>query len=278
MPCGWASGAEGAVSRSRGGRGPRRRPADRGRDRASPRELGRRAGRRRRGRGTTRRVPPGRPLRRPAAPQSTGSRAARRAAPADSTTSCSPSRWGTRASPACSRRCHLVITDSGRHPGGGSLARQAGPGRPRIDRENRGHRGRNVVDGGHESRPDRGRGRSACSMTRRPTRHMAERPQSLRRRARRRSGSWRRSSSSAWAASRPEQFGSGYERRAVLLAAGYQGALDPDRVPADARGDAHDELGSRGRPGSGRAVAGAEPPLRGPAGTSGPSCSRSPSW
>ena len=43
----------------------------------------------------------------------------------------------------------------------------------------------------------------------------------------------------------PEQFGSGYERRAVLLAAGYQGALDPDRVPAETRGDAHDELGSQ---------------------------------
>ncbi len=41
----------------------------------------------------------------------------------------------------------------------------------------------------------------------------------------------------------PSQFGSGYERTAVLAAAGYTGDLDPGRVPAHERGTDEDELG-----------------------------------
>jgi UDP-N-acetylglucosamine 2-epimerase (non-hydrolysing) len=47
-----------------------------------------------------------------------------------------------------------------------------------------------------------------------------------------------------WGGEPPQQFGSGYERRAVLLAAGYEGRLDPGRVPPHERGGDHDELGS----------------------------------
>jgi UDP-N-acetylglucosamine 2-epimerase (non-hydrolysing) len=38
----------------------------------------------------------------------------------------------------------------------------------------------------------------------------------------------------------PRQFGSGYTRRAVLEAAGYESGLDPDYVPSDERGEAHE--------------------------------------
>jgi UDP-N-acetylglucosamine 2-epimerase (non-hydrolysing) len=48
-----------------------------------------------------------------------------------------------------------------------------------------------------------------------------------------------------WGGEPPAQFGSGYERRAVLLAAGYEGRLDPARVPAHSRGRTQDEMGSR---------------------------------
>jgi UDP-N-acetylglucosamine 2-epimerase (non-hydrolysing) len=41
----------------------------------------------------------------------------------------------------------------------------------------------------------------------------------------------------------PRQFGSGYDRAAVLAAAGYSGGLDPSRVPAGERGSEEDELG-----------------------------------
>jgi UDP-N-acetylglucosamine 2-epimerase (non-hydrolysing) len=41
----------------------------------------------------------------------------------------------------------------------------------------------------------------------------------------------------------PPQFGSGYERTAVLAAAGYTGNLDPGLVPAHERGTDQDELG-----------------------------------
>jgi UDP-N-acetylglucosamine 2-epimerase (non-hydrolysing) len=47
-----------------------------------------------------------------------------------------------------------------------------------------------------------------------------------------------------WGGEPPQQFGSGYERRAVLLAAGYEGRLDPGRVPPHERGGDDDELGS----------------------------------
>ncbi len=47
-----------------------------------------------------------------------------------------------------------------------------------------------------------------------------------------------------WGGDPPQQFGSGYERRAVLLAAGYEGRLDPGRVPPQERGTDDDELGS----------------------------------
>jgi UDP-N-acetylglucosamine 2-epimerase (non-hydrolysing) len=42
----------------------------------------------------------------------------------------------------------------------------------------------------------------------------------------------------------PQQFGSGYDRRVVLLASGYEGSLDPGRVPPHERGTDDDELGS----------------------------------
>jgi UDP-N-acetylglucosamine 2-epimerase (non-hydrolysing) len=45
----------------------------------------------------------------------------------------------------------------------------------------------------------------------------------------------------------PQQFGSGYERRAVLLAAGYEGRLDPSRVPAGERAPDRDELSAEDR-------------------------------
>jgi UDP-N-acetylglucosamine 2-epimerase (non-hydrolysing) len=48
-----------------------------------------------------------------------------------------------------------------------------------------------------------------------------------------------------WGGEPPQQFGSGYEREAVLLAAGYEGRLDPAGVPADARGRNQDEMGSQ---------------------------------
>ncbi len=41
----------------------------------------------------------------------------------------------------------------------------------------------------------------------------------------------------------PRQFGTGYERRAVLAAAGYPGGLDPVSIPADKRDAEHDERG-----------------------------------
>jgi UDP-N-acetylglucosamine 2-epimerase (non-hydrolysing) len=47
-----------------------------------------------------------------------------------------------------------------------------------------------------------------------------------------------------WDGQPPQQFGSGYERTAVLLAAGYEGRLDPGRVPPHERGTNDDELGS----------------------------------
>jgi UDP-N-acetylglucosamine 2-epimerase (non-hydrolysing) len=47
-----------------------------------------------------------------------------------------------------------------------------------------------------------------------------------------------------WDGQPPQQFGSGYERTAVLLAAGYEGRLDPGRVPPHERGTDDDELGS----------------------------------
>jgi UDP-N-acetylglucosamine 2-epimerase (non-hydrolysing) len=50
-----------------------------------------------------------------------------------------------------------------------------------------------------------------------------------------------------WGGEPPAQFGSGYERRAVLAAAGYEGGLDPGRVPAHARGRDHDELDEEDR-------------------------------
>ncbi|MGH2924360.1 MAG: non-hydrolyzing UDP-N-acetylglucosamine 2-epimerase [Solirubrobacterales bacterium] len=41
----------------------------------------------------------------------------------------------------------------------------------------------------------------------------------------------------------PRQFGCGYERRAILEAAGYPGGLDPVSIPADERDAKHDERG-----------------------------------
>jgi UDP-N-acetylglucosamine 2-epimerase (non-hydrolysing) len=45
----------------------------------------------------------------------------------------------------------------------------------------------------------------------------------------------------------PEPFGAGYERRAVLIAAGYEGGLDPSHVSTPERGPEHDELSPEDR-------------------------------
>ena len=153
---------------------------------------------------------PGRPLRRPAAPQPRGARASSASRSAGSTTSCSPSRWGTRGFARLLGRCDFVITDSG-----GIQEEAPSLGKPVLVARDATERTEGIDAGtlrlvGHRPGSDRGRGGAPA---RRPGGLRARWPahQPLRRRARR--GAHRRCTRAA--ASRggepPQPFGAGLQ-------------------------------------------------------------------
>ena len=118
-----------------------------------------------------------------------------------STTCCSPSRWATPPSPGCSARCHLVITDSG-----GIQEEAPSLGKPVLVARETTERTEGVeagtsAPGRHRPRPDRGRGRAPARSTPMPTRDGGG-PRTPTATGAPPSGSWRRSSICAGAASR----------------------------------------------------------------------------
>ena len=130
--------------------------------------------------------------------------------------------------------------------------------RPRGPRASR--RGRCQLVG---TSPDRSRPRAGAFWTTPTPTVDGGGPQSLRRRARR-PANRRGTGPSPSGGEPPEQFGSGYERRVVLIAAGYQGGLNPAacRPGAGARPRRDRARGPGGRASCGQA----EPSIRGASG------------
>ena len=217
--------------------------ADRGRHRASPRELGRRAARRSPRASPARRAPtPRSSFVVPLHPNPLVRERAGRAAPR------SRQRAAHRAARVRGLRPPARPLPPGdhrlrRHPGGGALARQAGAGRARDDRADRGHRGRDAVAGRHRPRPDRRRGRAPARRPRAPTGGWPRR-RTRTATATPPSGSSRHWSTSARAASRPRVRLGLRAQAPCSPPPDTRAALDPSRVPAHERGPDQDELGA----------------------------------
>ena len=221
----WASGLETPFRDPARGRRPRWRPADRGGDRASPRELGGglagiAAGiaRLAASHPEVRFVVPIHPN--PLVRQQLG----KPLGGIDNVLLTEPMGYAIVRPPAGPLRPgdHRFRGD----PGGGALARQAGPGGPRDDRADRGHRGRDAVPGRHRSRSGSRPRASDCSTIRLHTGGCPRPPTPTATGAPRR-GSSPRSTICYQGGEPPSQFGSGYERTAVLAAAGYDGGPGP---------------------------------------------------